>query len=388
MSMINPTSDEIDIRSTVRSLMCDLFPETRVRELDDTGQYPLREMQELAKAGWLGFHIPERFGGVGPSLTSYVIAVEELGRISTDISTAYALPLFVAATIDKFASEEQRERLLPAVARGERRLSFSLSEPGAGSDATNISTMARRVDDGWVLTGRKIFSTLAHVEGTTMLLAALTEHEDVRRSSLFLVPNDAEGVEINRLDINSYRISGTNEVVLEEVHLPYDALVGEVGTGWESCQYHLSVERLSSAARWVGVMDAMVDLATRYATERSSFGKPLIKHQAVGFKLVDMSMQARAARLMLYETVDRMSALDDWHSIEIRRDAAMAKLFASESAQEVARQATQVLGGYGLDSSFPLERHARNARVATIGSGTSEMQRILISRSMAESVRG
>jgi len=388
MSMMNPSSDELDIRMTLRSHLGELFPDARVQQLDEAGEYPLEEMKELAKAGWLGFHIPERFGGVGPSLASYIIAVEELGRISTDIASAYALPLFVAATIDKFATEEQREAVLPAVARGDRRLSFSLSEPDAGSDATSISTIARREGDEWVLNGRKIFSTLAHVEGTTMLLAALTEDQDARRASIFLVPNDLDGIQINRLAINSYRICGTNEVVLDDVRLPVDAIVGEIGTGWESCQYHLSVERLSSAARWVGAMDSMVELATRYSTERESFGKPLIKHQAIGFKLVDMSMQARAARLMLYETVDRMARLNDWHSVEIRRDAAMAKLFASENVQVLARDATQVLGGYGLDSGFPLERHARNARVATIGSGTSEMQRIVISRAMAAAARG
>jgi len=381
LSLVEPTSEETEAIRELRRVLAKLFPPRRVFELDRDREFPDDFLPTLGQAGWTGFQVPEEYGGVGENLVMYVMASEEIGAISAELGGAYMSQMFMGQTIAKFGTDEHKAQLLPRVVSGDQRFAFGLSEPNGGSDAANMDTVARQNGGDWVINGSKVFTTLAHLPGCLILVAARSGSDEADRNiTLFLVPNNAPGVIINHLDASSNHITKTNQVFFQDVRVPDSDVIGEVGKGWHHLRYALAMERIAGAGRWAGTARAISEQTADYAKERVQFGQPIAAFQSIRFRLVDMGVKSLVAQTFVHHMGDELAKNADRQSRDALARSSMAKLVASETAQELGRTAVQILGGYGVLPEYHIERHARNTLVATIGSGTSEMQREIIGR--------
>jgi alkylation response protein AidB-like acyl-CoA dehydrogenase len=326
----------------------------------------------------MGVCVPEELGGAGADFLSYVLVLEELSRADAGVgvtvavhTSACTLPLL------DWGTEEQRARFVPPLARGELLGAFALTEPEAGSDAGALRTRADADGDGWRISGAKQWITNGAYAGTFLLFARTDpETPGARGVSAFVL--DADQVEVTRteekLGLNS---SVTNDIAVDGVRVGRDRLLGEEGRGFAVAMQTLDGGRIGIAAQAVGIAQAAYDVAREYAKERRTFGKPLAEHQAIQQKLADMSTEIDAARLLVY----RAAWLKD-RGEPVTEAGAKAKLYASEMARRQTAEAIQVLGGYGYTKEFPVERYYRDAKITEIYEGTSEIQRIVIARSI------
>lgn len=341
--------------------------------------FPAAALKELGSLGALGMTVPEAYGGAGLDYMSLALTLEELaagdGATSTIVSVQNSLACGIT---QKFGSEAQKQRWLVPLAKGLALGCFCLTEPQAGSDASAISTTARRDGEHWVLNGVKQFITTGKHADVAIVIAVTDKTAGKKGISCFLVPTATPGYVVARLeDKMGQHASDTAQILFEDCRVPVDNLLGAEGEGYKIALSNLEAGRIGIAAQCIGMARAAFDAAVSYARQRETFGKPIIEHQAVNFRLADMATRLDAARLLVW----RAAQLKD-SGLPCLTEASMAKLFASEAAEEIASNAIQIHGGYGYVSDFPVERIFRDVRVCQIYEGASDIQRMVIGRSL------
>ncbi|MDP6788378.1 MAG: acyl-CoA dehydrogenase family protein [Rhodospirillales bacterium] len=343
--------------------------------------FPAEAVAELGALGLLGMLVPDEWGGGGAGYLAYAMAVEEIAAGDGSVSTIMCVQnTLIALPLLRFASEAQKKRLLGPVARGEMLGCFCLTEPQAGSDAGNLKTRARRDGNGWVLSGTKQFITSGARADLAVVFAVSEPKAGKDGISAFLVPTDIPGYSVARVeDKLGQNASDTAQVVFDALRVEGDALLGDESDGYRIALSTLEGGRIGIAAQAVGMARAAYEAALAYAQEREAFGKPIIGHQAVAFRLADMATGVEAARQLTHHAATLADS-----GQPCRKEAAMAKLFASEMAEKVCSDAIQVHGGYGYLKDFPVERIWRDVRVCRIYEGTSDIQRLIISREIAD----
>lgn len=365
------------------------FAEDRVRpgaaERDRTGKFPSEIFGEMAELGLLGMMVPEAYGGAEMDLLSYLLAVEELARVDASVAVGMTVSNSVCCwPIVTFGTEEQKADFLPQLASGETLGGFMLTEPQAGSDASGLTTRYRDGGDHWVLDGSKAWITNGVVGRYFVCLATSDPALGPKGISAFILDGDQDGVVFNKPEEKmGLRSSKTCMVALEGAVIPKSAMLGAEGQGLKIALATLDHSRLGIAAQSVGIAEAALEEALRYARDRQQFGKAIIEHQAVAFRLADMDTEIEAARGLLYRAV-WAAGQPGRHS----RESAAAKLFASEMCNRVVAHAIQIHGGYGFSSEYTVERLFRDARVLTIYEGTSEVQRMVIARALGARAKG
>jgi alkylation response protein AidB-like acyl-CoA dehydrogenase len=368
------------IRDTARSFAAErLTPFAAERDREAT--FPRDALVEMGKLGLMGMLVPEQYDGAAADMVSYALALEEIAAGDGAVSTIMSVHNSVGCMpILRFGSAEQKERFLKPMARGELLAAFCLTEPQAGSDASAIKTRARRHGNKWVLTGTKQFITSGKNADLAIVFAVTDPERGKKGISAFIVPTDTPGYQVARIEHKlGQRASDTAQIVFDEMELTPDLLLGEEGEGYRIALANLEGGRIGIAAQSVGMAQAAFEAARRYALDRQSFGTAIINHQAVGFRLADMATRLQAAHLLVLDA----AALRD-AGRPCLKEAAMAKLFASEIAEQVCSDAIQVHGGYGYLNDFPVERIYRDVRVCQIYEGTSDIQRMVIARQLAQ----
>jgi len=348
--------------------------------IDKTAEFPIDTFKKMGELGLLGIPFPEKYGGSGGDTVSYVVAVEEIGRVCGSTGLSYAAAVSLGASpIYYFGTEEQKERYLIPLASGEALGAFGLTEPNAGSDAGGTKTKAVLDGDQYVINGEKSFITNAGYAKTLIVTAVTGKNERGKNIiSAIIVPTDTPGVKIySNYEKMGVRGSNTSSIVLEDVRVPKENLLGDPNKGFKQFLYTLDGGRISIAALSVGIAQASLDAAIKYARERVQFGNTISKFQAIQFKLADMAMQVELARNMVYKA----AWLKD-NGKPFTKESAMAKLYASETAVQVSNQAIQIHGGNGYMREYQVERYLRDAKLMEIGEGTSEIQRLVIARQL------
>ncbi|MEM7136323.1 MAG: acyl-CoA dehydrogenase family protein [Myxococcota bacterium] len=336
----------------------------------------LRDMGEL---GFMGMTVPEAWGGAGLDYVSYALALVEVaagdGAVSTIMSVNNAP---VCAILDSRASDALKEKYLRPLAAGQMIGAFALTEPQAGSDASNLTTRATRVDDGYEITGTKQFITSGRIAGAIIVFAVTDPAAGKRGITAFLVPAGAAGVHVSSLEHKmGQEASDTAQLTFDRVRIATDHRIGNEGDGYRIALANLEAGRIGIAAQCVGMARAALDHALAYARDREAFGVPLSDHQAVAFRLADMATELHASSTMLFEAARLRDA-----GHPCLKEACMAKLYASEAAERICSSAIQIFGGYGYSRELPVEKIYRDVRVAQIYEGTSDVQRILVSREL------
>jgi len=373
------------LRESVRKMMEKEATPDYLRRLDREQAYPYDLYKTWVEMGLISMAFPEEYGGLGGSVIDVAIIAEELAYRSFDLFTAFGSTLFCGLNILKKGTEEQKRHWIPKTLSGEVRFSVSMSEPDAGSDIGAMRTHARRDGDHWVINGQKLWATGAGARDNVINLYVKTDTQAPYRKgmSLFLVPNDTPGIELRKLEMLGRRSTGTYEVFLTDVRVPDEALVGGENHGWDVVLAGLQVERLTSTAGYIGGMQSILDLAVDYAKERKQFGRPIGSNQAIAHMLADMQTELEASRLMMWRAAWMLNSGKD-----ALKEISMAKLFASEAYARHANMGMQILGAYGYNMEYDMQRHFRDSRSATIGAGTSQMQRNLIAGLMGLKVTG
>ncbi len=351
----------------------------KAAERDRTHAFPAEELAEMGQLGLFGVLIPEEWGGAGADHVSLALALEEIaageGSVSTIMSVTNSL---VAVPIWKFGNEAQKERFLRPLAAGGMLGTFALTEPHAGSDAGAIRTRAVRDGDHYVLNGTKQFITSGKNAQIAITFAVTDPERGSKGISAFIVPTDSPGYTVARIEEKlGQHASDTAQLVFEDLRLPAELRLGEEGQGYRIALGNLEGGRIGIAAQSVGMARAAFEAALAYAKERETFGKPIVQHQAVAFRLADMATRIEAARLLVHNAARLRDAGEP-----CLKEACMAKLFASEMAEKVCSDAIQTFGGYGYTTDFPVERIYRDVRVCQIYEGTSDVQRMVIAREL------
>lgn len=350
-------------------------------ERDRKAEMPEALIKQLAGLGLFGIAIPEQYGGAGMGSVASTNVVEEVSKACA--GTGVLLSAHTSLCVDPiltFATSEQKEKYLPRLAAGETIGCLSLTEPGSGSDAGAATCRAELKDDGWHVTGTKIFVTNGKEAGVMVLIAVTDPEEPKRRLSAFIVEHPIQGLRIGKLETKlGIRCSSTAEFVFEDCVVPRDALLGERGRGLRVALTTLNGGRIGIAGQALGIAQACLYEATKYAKTRVQFGQPIGKFQAIQNKLADMAVGIEAARALTYRAAWYKDTGRDYVQV-----AAMAKLLASEMCSKAANQAVQVFGGYGYCNDYPVERFLRDAKITELYEGTSEIHRLVIARSLAE----
>jgi butyryl-CoA dehydrogenase len=344
---------------------------------DRESLYPRDELAAMGDLGLLGMLAPEEWGGSGSGYLAFVLAIEEIAAADGALSTIMSVHNSLATTILlKYGTAEQKETWLRPLSRGKAIGAFALSEPQAGSDPAAIRTKAVRDGKNYNLTGTKQFVTSGKNGNVTIVFAVTDSAAGKKGISAFLVPTDTPGYKVARLeDKMGQKSSDTAQLVFEDMRIPASYLLGQEGQGYAIALSHLEGGRVGIAAQAVGMARAAYEAALKYSCERETFGQPIIKHQAIAFRLADMATQIEAARHLVHHAA-RLRDLEQ----PCRKEAFMAKLFATEMAEKVCREAIQIHGGYGYLTDFPVERIYRDVRVSLIYEGTSDIQRMVIAR--------
>jgi alkylation response protein AidB-like acyl-CoA dehydrogenase len=372
------------LRDSVRKMMAKVATPEYIRRLDREQAFPDELYEEWLKMGLFRMPFPEEYGGLGGNVIDMVIIAEELSYKSFDLFTAYGGPVFCGLNILRKGTEEQKRHWIPKMLSGEVKFSISMSEPDAGSDIGAMRSNAKRDGKDWVINGQKLWATGAGAKNNVINVYVKTDPGAFYRKgmSLFLVDNSAPGVELRKMDMLGRRCTGTYEIFFTDVRVPEERLLGGENNGWQVVLAGLQVERISSTAGYIGGMQAILDLALDYAKERKQFGRPIGTNQVMAHLLADMQTELEASRLMMWRAAWMLASGKD-----ALKEISMAKLFASEAYARMANNGMQILGAYGYNMEFDMQRHFRDARSATIGAGTSQMQRNLIAGLMGLKVQ-
>ena len=374
----NLTRDQEMIRNVVREFAREVIA-PRAPEIDRTGEFPTDIMQKLAQLELMGLPFPEEYGGAGADYTSYCLATEEISRACASTGLTYeahislgCMPIFL------FGTEEQKKKYLAVLCSGEAMGSFGLTEPEAGSDAGGTKTTAVPEGDHWLINGSKCFITNAGFAKFVTIPAVTEKNKGKKGISAIIVPTGTPGFTV-RSGYEKMGLHGSNttELFFDNVRVPKENLVGKEGEGFRQFLQVLDGGRVAIAAMAVGIGQACLDASLKYANERIQFGQTISKFQAIQFKLADMATHVELARLMYLKA----AWLKD-NGRPYSKEAAMAKLFASEIATRAALEAIQIHGGYGYMKEFPVERYLRDAKLLEIGEGTSEVNRLVIARQL------
>ena len=373
------TDEQRMIRQTVRDF-AEGVVEPQAAHIDKTQEFPIETFKQMGEMGLLGIPIPEKYGGAGLDYLSYALTVEEIARVcaSTALSLAAHTSL-VCLPLSLFASEEQKQKYLTRVASGECLGAYGLTEPNAGSDSGGTETKAELRGDKWILNGSKIFITNANY-AQIYIATARTGAKDAgtKGISAFVFERETPGFTLGSKDEKlGMRGSDWGTLQFHDAEIPKDNLIGEDGQGFKYFMKTLDSGRISIGALGVGIAQGCLDKALQYSKERKQFGQSISSFQAIQFMLADMAMEIEAARHLVYHAARLRDAGQPFGT-----EAAMAKLFASEVASRAANKAVQIHGGYGYTKDFPVERYLRDAKLCEIGEGTSEIQRIVIARSL------
>jgi butyryl-CoA dehydrogenase len=371
------TEEHLQVREMVREFAArEVAP--IAAEVDEEARFPAETIPKLAELGLLGVPFAEEFGGAGLDHLSYVVVVEELSRACGTTGITVAAHTSLGTTpIFQFGTEEQRRRFVPRLASGEVLGAFALTEPGAGSDAKATKVSATRDGDSWVVNGTKIYCTNGTHAGVVVFTARTDPRkDDVNSISAFVVERGTPGFGYGKLEEKlGLRGSDTRELVFQDCRIPLENRLGPDGAGFAQFMRTLEGGRISIGAMAVGLAQGALDVALPYARERRAFGERLIDLGAVSARLADMAMEIQAARNLVYEAAWRED-----HGLSYGLQGSFAKLFGSEVAVRAADSAVQILGGYGYSRDYPVERILRDAKLCEIGEGTSEIQRLVISR--------
>jgi alkylation response protein AidB-like acyl-CoA dehydrogenase len=370
------TKEQSMIRNLMREFSeAEVKPEADLR--DQTGEFPLEIIRKMADLSLLGLNMPEKYGGAGADTISFAIAVEELSRVCASTGITYSAHVSLGcAPLLLFGTEEQKKQFLVPLCRGESLGAFGLTEPNAGSDAAGTKTSAMKKDSSWLLQGSKCFITNASHAKFLSLTARTNTKNITNEITAFLVPTDTKGITIssnyNKLGLRS---SNTTEIYLDQVEIPTENVLGEIGNGFRQFLVTLDGGRIGIGAMAVGIAQGAYELALKYAQERIQFGNALSKLQAIQHKLANMIMEIELARTYVYKA----AWLKD-QGKKFTKEASICKLFASEVAMRVCNQAVQIHGGWGYIHDYKVERFFRDAKLTEIGEGTSEIQRNIIAR--------
>ena len=345
-------------------------------EIDKTGRYPAETIEQLAKHDFMGMPYPEEYGGAGADYLSYTLAVEEISKVCASTGIIYSAHCSLGLWPSyKWGSEDLKKKYLVPLCKGEKLGAFALTEPGAGTDAASGTCTATFVNDEYVLNGTKCFITNGGLADVYIIFALTDPSKGIKGLSAFAVEKGLAGFEIGKHeDKMGIRGSQTTELIFKDCHVAKENLIGEEGKGFKYAMQTLDGGRVGVAAQAIGIAQGALDEAVKFAKERVQFGKPIATKQAIQWMLADMETQIQAARLLVYNAA---AAKDRGESFS--KEAAMAKLFAAETADYVCTKAIQVHGGYGYIKDFKVERCYRDAKICSLYEGTSEVQRMVIS---------
>lgn len=382
MSLLSLTQEKQQVLDLVRDF-CKKEIAPVARELDHADEYPHVIVEKMKELGFFGFTIPEEYGGIGLDYVTYALVIEEITRHWMSVAGIINSHLIMAHIVEKYGTEDQKQKFLPKFATGEFRGGLALSEADAGTDVQNMSTRADLEGDDYIINGNKMWITNARY-GNTFLLAAKTDTKTQPRYkgiSLFIIQKGGSGFEVSRdIDKLGYKGVKTCELVFDNFHVPADQIVGgEEGKGFKQVLGGLELGRVNVAARGVGLARAAFEDSIKYAQERKTFGQPIAQHQAIQLKLGDMGTKLEAARLL---TLNAATKLQNGERCDL--EAGMAKLFATEVGYELSGEAMRIHGAYGYTKEFDIERYYRDSPLLLIGEGTNEMQRIIISKGLVE----
>lgn len=347
----------------------------------EAGEFPRDILKKMGELGLMGITVPEKYGGSDMDFTSYIIAIHELSKVSAVMGVILSVHTSVGTNpIMYFGNEEQKAKYLPKMATGEYIGAFCLTEASSGSDAGSLKTKAVNKGDHYVLNGSKMFITNGGEADVYIVFASTDPSQGTYGITAFIVDKDTPGLIIGK-DEEKMGLHGSRTVQLtfEDMQVPADNRLGEEGEGFKIAMANLDVGRIGIAAQALGIAEAALDAATEYAKERVQFGKPIAVNQGVGFKLADMATATEAAKLLVYRAAQLRA-----EGKPCGKEASMAKLFASQAAMDNAIEAVQVFGGYGYTEDYPVERYFRDAKVTQIYEGTSEIQRIVISKQLMQ----
>lgn len=369
------TDEQMMLRKMVRD-----FAKTEVEpfvEQMEKGVFPRAILKKMAELGLMGIPIPSKYDGADLDFTSYMMVIHELAKVSATLAVILSVHTTVGTyPILSFGTEAQKEKYVKRLARGEHLGAFCLTEPGSGSDAASMKTKAVKKGQFYVLNGSKMFITNGGEADTYIVFARTGEEKASTSISAFIIEKDTPGLIIGK-DEHKMGLNGSRTVQLhfEEAQVPIENLLGQEGEGFKIAMANLDGGRIGIAAQALGIAEAALEKAVQYAGERRQFGKPISAQQGISFKLADMATNVEAAKLLVYQA----AWLKD-QGMPCGKQAAMAKLFASKAAMDVTTEAIQVFGGYGYTKDYPVERYFRDAKVCEIYEGTSEIQRIVISK--------
>lgn len=351
----------------------------KAQEFDETEEIPKEIYQELAGLGYMGIMLPEEFGGSNFDFISYILIMEEFAKACAALEIVLSVHnSLVCDAILKFGTPEQKKRYLPSLARGEKLGAYSLTEPGSGTDAGSLRTSALPKDDFYLLNGTKTFVTNGGIADLFVVFVSTKPELKSKGISCLLVEKGSEGFSIGAKEKKmGIKGSDTRELSFSDCKIPKGNLIGEENKGFKIALSLLDPSRIAVGAQSIGIAQAAFDEALKYSKERVQFGQPICNFQAIAFKLADMATEIDAARLLIYRAAHIHSK-----GIRCSREAAMAKLYASEAANRAVNEAVQIHGGYGYMKEYAVERYFRDARVTEIYEGTSEAQRIVISRDL------
>ena len=354
------------------------------QELDEKGGFPHESVKKMAELGLMGIPWDEKYGGTGMDTMALVIAIEEIGKVCPSTSaTMMAHTSLGTAPIAVFGTEEQKERYLPGLASGKQIGAFGLTEPNAGSDAGNTQTRAILNGNEFIVNGEKAFCTNAGEASVIIFTAVIVENGEEKGISAFVIDADTEGLSLNPPEKKmGWCGSDTRSVFFRDMRIPKSSVLGKPSKGFKQFLKTLTGGRITIGALGIGTAQGAFARALAYSQEREAFGKPIHKFQGVSFKLSDMATQIEAARHLVYHAAWKKD-----QGLSVIKEAAMAKLFSSETAMMVTTEAIQVLGGYGYIKEYDVERFFRDAKILEIGEGTSEVQRMIIARELINSVQ-
>lgn len=373
------TAEQETLRAHVQELLDEACPPQYAERCDREARPPHEAYQALAQHGWLGLVFPQQYGGAGGSAIELAILLEETGRHFEEL----AMWLFRTLTYGGHAvmlhgSREQRETLIPKVIRGELSFCFGLTEPQSGSDAAALTTRAERRGGEYVINGQKVFTSGMDLSDYCLLVTRTSTGEKKQQGiTNFLVDTRLSGIEIRKIDTLGHRAIGTTQVFYADVKVPASAVLGDVDKGWEAVDAYLWYERLCLSAARTGAAAAAFEYALDYAKNRKQFGRPIGDFQAISHKLADMKVMLDISRMLVYRFAWLMA-----EGRATRHDAAVVKLHSSETYKAIADLGLQIMGGYGYCMEYPMQRFFRDSRLATIGAGTSEIQRNIIARGL------
>ncbi|PWW31145.1 alkylation response protein AidB-like acyl-CoA dehydrogenase [Cytobacillus oceanisediminis] len=371
------TEEQEMMRKMVRD-----FAQTEIApfvEKMEQGEFPREVLRKMGDLGLMGIPIPEKYGGSEMDFTSYIIAIHELSRVSATVGVILSVHTSVGTNpILYFGTEEQKQKYIPKLASGEFLGAFCLTEPSAGSDAGSLKSRAVKDGDHYVINGSKVFITNGGEADVYIVFASTNPELGSKGVSAFIVEKDTPGLVFGK-DEHKMGLHGsrTLQLTFEDMRIPAENLLGNEGEGFKIAMANLDAGRIGIAAQALGIAEAAFEAAADYAKERVQFGKPIAAQQGVGFKLADMATNVEAAKLLIYRAAELRR-----RGIKCGLEASMAKLFASRTAVEVTTEAIQVFGGYGYTEEYPVERYFRDAKITEIYEGTSEIQRIVISKQL------